>query len=234
MFFLPKALKKKKPKKMPRSLDCDESGSTRLTKLEIRTDIHGDTVVQGLTSVTVENFEDFIAIWTDALAVRAQRLYEQGVDIDEHENASHIISTVQVVSSNISTGHGSLGKLQFVDLASSDLVPRQQSTTAKSTDDSVLANVPFNSDWRLANRSLETLHEVVEARAQFSRSVPYRNSTVTHLLRDFLEADAKVFLFACVSSDPEDQRETISTLRFASRMRQVHVGKATKHTISPP
>lgn len=222
-----------KPRKVTRSVDGDESASTRMTKLEIRTDIHGDTVVQGLVSVVVNSFEDLISIWTDALTVRAQRILEQGIDIGEYEVASHVVATVQVTSTSIATGHGTSGKLQFFDLAGANLIPRQN-VPYKSTDDSVLASAPIHADWRFANRSLETLSEVVEARAQYSRSVPYRNSTITHLLRDSLEADTKVILFACISGDPEDLKETVATLHLASRMRQVNVGKATRHTISPP
>ena len=88
------------------------------------------------------------------------------------------------------------------------------------------------NDWKFANRSLETLCECIEARMQFDRNVPYRNSTLTHLLRDSLEADTKVILFACISTDPTQVNETVAVLKFASQLRRVIIGKATKHTLS--
>lgn len=198
----------------------------RQTKLEIRTDLHGDTVVQGSLQVPVTSFEELNNIWTESLAIRAQRLYEQDIDIGEYEASSHVIATLKVMSSNIATGTGTVGKLQFCDLAGSDLI-EEKSTAADG--------VPTPSTlMTFQNDGLQTLSDVVEARSQFSRSVPYRNSTLTHLLRDSLESDTKVLLFACVSNDEEDLQETLSTLRFAARMRRVNIGKATQHRLTPP
>lgn len=155
---------------------------------------------------------------------------EQDVDIAQYEASCNVIATLRVTSANITTGHGSIGKLQFVDLAGADLVPRGSTDSAPDN----LLTVGPNSETKFAHRSLETLNEVVTARAQYVRTVPYRNSTLTHLLRDSLEADTKVLLIACISSDVKDLQETAATLRFASKMRHVTIGKATKHTLSTP
>ena len=108
-------------------------------------------------------------------------------------------------------GVGTVGKLQFVDLAGSDLLSRRtssssskSSSTTKSHMDALLTGVGNNTEWRFANKSLATMCDVVNARCQFARSVPYRNSTLTHLLRDSFEGDAKVLLVCCISSDIDD------------------------------
>jgi len=212
----------------------DETSSGRQTKLEICTDLHGDTVVQGLLSIPLESFADFHSIWEDCLKMRLQRLRELDLDIASYESSTHVITTLYIYSTNIATGSGSRGKLQFVDLAGSDLVPQQAGSSSKMVDNSFLASIGLKNELRFSNRSLEILGEVVEARLQFSRSVPYHNSTLTHLLRDSLEADTKVLFMACVSSDEGDWQETLTALRFASRIRRVIIGKATKHILSPP
>jgi kinesin family member C2/C3 len=205
----------------------DDASSGRPSKLEIRTDIHGDTVIQGLVAVEVKSFEEVTRIWEECLEAKTRRLEEQGLDQRQYDASCHVIATLRVKSSNIATGIGSLGKIQFADLAAADIVPRR---SAQEVEVNSAAN---HNEWRFANRSLETLSECIEAKIQFDRSVPYRNSTLTHLLRDSLEADSKVLLIACVSSDPKDIEETIATLKFASRIRRVTIGKATKHTLSP-
>jgi kinesin family member C2/C3 len=210
----------------------DDASSGRQARLEIRTDVHGDTVVQGVLSLEVENFEQVVEIWEECLANRRNRLAEQEVDISQYEASCNVIATLRVTSANITTGHGSIGKLQCVDLAGADLLPRPAGSMESSPDN--LPSVGPNSEMRFAHRSLETLNEVVTARAQYVRTVPYRNSTLTHLLRDSLEADTKVLLIACISSDAKDLQETVATLRFASKMRHVTIGKATKHTLSTP
>jgi hypothetical protein len=213
----------------------DDASSGKQTKLEIRTDLHGETVVQGLIAVEVSSFEEVCEIWNECIRHRRQRLVEQGLDPIPYEAASHTIATLKAVSSNIATGIGSIGKIQFVDLGGADLLPRTFDSAAPKPQQSVFASVTGDkSEWKFANRSLETLNEVVVARSEFTRSVPYRNSTLTHLLMDSLEHDTKVIVFACVSSDPKDAQETAVTLRFASRLSKVTIGKATKHTVTPP
>lgn len=207
-----------------------KQGST-MTKLEIRTNHNGDTVVQGLISVEVHCFEDVYKVWQQCLSQRANRLAEQGIEIGEYEASSHVIATLSVVSVNVSTGIGNVGKIKFVDLAGADLVYRRGIDQKKCLTPESNAE-KSDSEWKYANRSLATLNDVINCRSQFMRSVPYRNSTLTHLLRDNLEADTKVLLLLCVSSDPKDLQETACALRFASEMRRVSIGKATKHSLT--
>jgi kinesin family protein C2/C3 len=210
------------------------SVSSKPTKLEIKTNHNGETIVAGLLSIEVSSFEEVHEIWKACLRKRASRLAEQGVDLAEHEANSHVIATIKIASTNISTGIGSTGKIQFVDLAGSNVTPRRPTSAPKkaSTPEAMFAGVGNNKEWKFTNKSMTTLSEVVYARSQYSRSVPYRNSTLTHLLSDSLEADTKVVMVACVSSDLKDLQETACTLRFAQKMKKIIVGKATKHTLT--
>jgi len=221
--------------------DDNVSTRSRQSRLEIRSDVHGETIVQGLVSVEVDSFQDVYRVWTTCLESRRSRLLDQGIDVRQHDASSHVIATLKVVSSNIATGIGSVGRIQFVDLAGSDLAPRRKNSASSSSKPPSPRHHGANgggsgdnNDRRFVNRSLETLNEVVSARYQFNRSIPYRNSTLTHLLRDSLEHDTKVLLVACVSSDPKDADETTAALRFASSMGRVNIGKATRHVVSPP
>lgn len=207
------------------------SSRTSKNKLEILTDKDGETIVQGLVSVKVTSFNDVLNLWKQALANRRSRIAEQGLDVDEYEAGTHVICSLRVSSSNVSTGTGSSGKIQFVDLAGADLISRTTSGKPKTAADGILAPVCNDNEWRFASKSIATLCDVVHCRTQFMRSVPYRNSTLTHLLRDSLESDTKVLVVACLSSNPKNIQQTASTLRFASMMRKLSVGKATKHTV---
>lgn len=98
--------------------------------------------------------------------------------------------------------------------------------------DNILASVGNKHEWKFQNKSISTLADVIDARVNFSRNVPYRNSTLTHVLRDALEADTKTMLLVCVKSDAESLQNTANSLRFASKTRKVVIGKATKHHVS--
>ena len=197
-------------------------------KLEIRTNIDGNTVVQGVVSISIESFEDVIAIWQESIANRNEQLNRQGSSWKKHGRRANVITTIQITSVNIATGVGTEGKLQFVDMASSDIV----SGAAKVKDDSsAKKNVVEEDDTQFASKSIDAFNDVITARCQFDRSVPYRNSTLTHLLRDSLEADTKVLLMCCVRSEEAHLADTVGALRFASRMQKVSIGKATKHIV---
>ena len=51
--------------------------------------------------------------------------------------------------------------------------------------------------------------------------VPYRQSKLTHMLKDALGGHCRTRMIACVWSDADHVDETLSTLRFATRMMRV-------------
>ena len=212
--------------------------SNKPNKLEIRTNQDGATIVQGLVSVPIFKFEDVCEVWKQALSLRADRLRELDVDQREYDAASHVMVTIKVVSTNIATGVGTMGKIQFVDLAGADLdlAPRRPPSGTKSksatSSDSLLTGIHNSNEFKYTQKSLSTFMEVVNARSQFMRIVPYRNSTLTHLLRDSLESDTKVLMLVTVSSDPKHVQETACALRLAARARRINVGKATKQSLN--
>jgi len=194
-------------------------------KLEIKTNIDGNTVVQGLVTVPINSFEDACTLWQQSITKQLERLRRQGSDLKKYDKNSNIIATIHITSINVATGVGTEGKLQFVDMAASDVapVPKKENFDINKSPDA--------DDTHFSNKSIDAFNDVVNARCQFDRSVPYRNSTLTHLLRDSLEADAKVLLLCCVSTDQADLTDAIGTLRFASRIQKVSIGKATKHIV---
>jgi hypothetical protein len=219
----------------PKTAENESESISKQRKLEIRTNHDGEIIVQGVTSIPLSSYDDVLQLWKESLASRSNRLAEEGTDIKEWEATSHIIATIQVFSTNVVTGGGTVGKIQFVDFAGSDTTPKRVSSAARhkpTSTENILAPIGNTQEWKFVNKSIGNLVEVIDARHQYSRSVPYRNSTLTHLLQDSLEADTKVLLLACVSSNVKDLQETANTMRFASKMRKVVIGKATKHTIT--
>ena len=224
-----------KDHKIKKKSNADDIERQQTTALEIRTNHDGDTIVEGLISVPVKSYDEVLKIWQEGLIRRATRAKELGIDFSAYESTSHLIATIEVISTNITTGIGTVGKVQFADLAGSDAIQRKSSVSTKSKStgmDDILAPIGNNNEWKFLNKSIATFSDVVNARVTFSRDTPYGNSTITHVLRDALEADTKTLLLACVSSDPNDLQETANTLRFASKMRQMVIGKATRRHIT--
>ncbi|KAK9320801.1 P-loop containing nucleoside triphosphate hydrolase protein [Lipomyces orientalis] len=104
-------------------------------------------------------------------------------------------------------------RIRFVDLAGSE---RANSTGATGTRLREGANI---------NKSLTTLGRVISILAESALGskkrdvVPYRDSTLTWLLKDNLGGNSKTAMIACIS--PCDYEETLSTLRYASQAKHI-------------
>ena len=77
------------------------------------------------------------------------------------------------------------------------------------------------------NKSLSSLGDVVNALAKKTQChVPYRNSKLTYLLQDSLSRAARVLMVVNISPLEADASETICSLAFAARCRDVELGAA--------
>eukprot|EP00557_Chaetoceros_sp_GSL56_P007876 CAMPEP_0176487696 /NCGR_PEP_ID=MMETSP0200_2-20121128/6284_1 /TAXON_ID=947934 /ORGANISM="Chaetoceros sp., Strain GSL56" /LENGTH=1488 /DNA_ID=CAMNT_0017884571 /DNA_START=158 /DNA_END=4624 /DNA_ORIENTATION=+ len=211
------------------------TSSDSRAKLEIGTNHEGDTIVQGQVSVTVENFDDVLNVWRKSMAQRVKMIQDDGLSLEAQDRCSHLIATIEIISTNVTTGIGTYGKLQCVDLAASDVTQKRGSNSGRLKSagmDNILASIDDDTEWKFVNKSISTLADVVDARVNFSRNPPYRNSTLTHVLRDALEADTKTLFFVCVKSGSKDLQDAANSLRLASKIRKVVIGKATKRFLT--
>jgi kinesin family protein 3/17 len=75
------------------------------------------------------------------------------------------------------------------------------------------------------NRSLSTLGKVISAlgSSKSKSHIPYRESKLTRLLQDSLGVNTRTLLIATVNPSSSCVEETVSTLKFADRAKQVMV-----------
>lgn len=77
------------------------------------------------------------------------------------------------------------------------------------------------------NRSLSTLGNVISALVDISSGVrrkivvPYRDSVLTKLLQNALGGNSKTIMIAALSPADVNYDETLSTLRFADRVKRI-------------
>ena len=118
-----------------------------------------------------------------------------------------------------------VSKISLVDLAGSE---RANSTGAQGARLKEGANI---------NKSLTTLGKVISALAEFSNSnvkklgqsnikrktefIPYRDSVLTWLLKENLGGNSKTAMLAAISPADINYDETLSTLRYADRAKQI-------------
>uniref|UniRef100_A0A915PGM1 Kinesin-like protein n=1 Tax=Setaria digitata TaxID=48799 RepID=A0A915PGM1_9BILA len=146
-----------------------------------------------------------------------QRLMKEGSEnrhvgatlMNKDSSRSHSIFTVYV---EVALNNGSIriGKLNLVDLAGSE----RQAKTGTTGD-------RFKEATKI-NLSLSALGNVISAFVDGkSKHIPYRDSKLTRLLKDSLGGNMKTIMLACISPSSDNYDETLSTLRYANRAKNI-------------
>merc|ERR1712186_11515 len=110
-----------------------------------------------------------------------------------------------------------MGKIHLIDLAGSEKTGKSGVTGQGMKE---AQNI---------NKSLSALGDVIQALVSKTPHVPYRNSKLTMMLKDSLGGDSKTLMIVQTSPAQTNCTETLSSLNFASRARNVELGKAKKN-----
>lgn len=133
--------------------------------------------------------------------------------MNRDSSRSHSIFTIYVeTSEKIAGGESKIkaGKLNLVDLAGSERQSKTQATGARLKEATQI------------NLSLSALGNVISALVEGKHHhVPYRDSKLTRLLQDSLGGNTKTVMIAAISPSDFNFDETITTLRYASRAKNI-------------
>ncbi|EFO18808.1 kinesin-like protein KIF3A [Loa loa] len=164
--------------------------------------------VKDLSSVTVSGADHMERIMQFGNNYRSTGATKMNVD----SSRSHAIFTVTIECSEKISGrcHITQGKLQLVDLAGSE---RQAKTGTSGNRLKEAARI---------NLSLSSLGNVISALVDSKTiHIPYRNSKLTRLLQDSLGGNSKTVMFANIGPASYNYDETVSTLRYANRAKNI-------------
>jgi len=180
--------------------------------LKIKEDPDRGIYVQDLQKEIVKTTDQLLSLID--LGLSRRKVGETAMNKDS--SRSHSIFTVYIEMSEeveiegASETYFKAGKLNLVDLAGSE----RQSKTQATGDRLKEANK--------INLSLSALGNVISALVDGkSHHVPYRDSKLTRLLQDSLGGNTKTVMIAAVSPADYNFEETLSTLRYASRAKNI-------------
>ncbi|RAL63664.1 hypothetical protein DID88_003707 [Monilinia fructigena] len=125
-----------------------------------------------------------------------------------------------VAATNIMTNETSEGTLNLVDLAGSE---RLKVSGAEGDRMKETQNI---------NKSLSCLGDVIGALGSGKEGahIPYRNSKLTYLLQYSLGGNSKTLMFVMASPLEAHLGETLTSLKFATKVHNTHIGTAKKST----
>ena len=199
---------------------CDSSMGSALA---IREDVTGEIYVQGLSEYIVKSIGDTLHLLRTAEENRAIR----ETNMNQYSSRSHSIFQIMLEQKKTAADGGEItlkAKFNLVDLAGSE----KWNTKQDMTNDHI-------SEMTNINLSLHTLGKCISVLVKRSKNnkngggggnnthIPYRESKLTRLLQDSLGGNSRTFLIATVSPSSSNVDESINTLKFADRAKQVMV-----------
>ncbi|XP_057578335.1 kinesin-like protein KIF27 isoform X4 [Hippopotamus amphibius kiboko] len=191
---------------------------TSMKDLHIREDEKGNTVIVGAKECQVESTDEVMSLLEMGNAAR----HTSTTQMNEHSSRSHAIFTIslcQVEKNREAAEDGSwysrrhvVSKFHFVDLAGSERV-----TKTGNTGERFKESIQINS-------GLLALGNVISALGDPRRKsshIPYRDAKITRLLKDSLGGSAKTVMITCVSPSSSDFDESLNSLKYANRARNI-------------
>ncbi|XP_027697229.1 kinesin-like protein KIF17 isoform X2 [Vombatus ursinus] len=187
----------------------DLLGADTKQKLELKEHPEKGVYVKGLSMHTVHS------------VAHCERIMEMGWKnrsvgytlMNKDSSRSHSIFTISIEIYAVDEqgkDHLRAGKLNLVDLAGSE---RQSKTGATGERLKEATKI---------NLSLSALGNVISALVDGRcKHIPYRDSKLTRLLQDSLGGNTKTLMVACLSPADNNYDETLSTLRYANRAKNI-------------
>ncbi|XP_061685494.1 kinesin-like protein KIF16B isoform X2 [Syngnathoides biaculeatus] len=190
--------------------------STQTYNLRVREHPKDGPYVEDLSKHLVQNYGEVEELMEAGNIKRTTA----STGMNDVSSRSHAIFTVNFTQAKFDAEMPSetLSKIHLVDLAGSERADATGATGVRLKEGSNI------------NKSLVTLGIVISALAELPRDanakkksvfVPYRDSVLTWLLKDSLGGNSKTIMIATVSPADVNYGETLSTLRYANRAKNI-------------
>jgi len=190
-------------------------------KLSIKRNAEGRLFVDGINMVDIDvvNKANAMTQLDSVISAAARARSVATTKMSAQSSRSHSVFILQLCSINEESGTTVQGALNLCDLAGSERLER----SGAASDAQRL------KETQAINKSLSCLGDVFTSLANGSKHVPFRNSKLTYLLQDCLSGGGKALMFVNLSPTLDSSNESLCSLRFAQRVNQVKLGKATKN-----
>uniref|UniRef100_A0A8C4HAZ5 Kinesin-like protein KIF21B n=1 Tax=Dicentrarchus labrax TaxID=13489 RepID=A0A8C4HAZ5_DICLA len=204
----------------------DPESRSRKSNIKIHEDASGSIYTTGVTSRLVHSEEEML----QCLKLGALSRTTASTQMNAQSSRSHAIFTIHLCQMRVCQqpqmvrlGFGEvegwrpefetlMAKFHFVDLAGSERLKRTGATGERAREGISI------------NCGLLALGNVISAlgdQAKKGGHVPYRDSKLTRLLQDSLGGNSRTVMIACISPSDRDFMETLNTLKYANRARNI-------------
>ncbi|XDV25321.1 hypothetical protein PO909_029252, partial [Leuciscus waleckii] len=206
----------------------DAEARKQKSHIKIHEDANGGIYTVGVTTRTVSSEAEML----QCLKLGALSRTTASTQMNVQSSRSHAIFTIHLCQVRVCASdndaesdnrlvNGSTemnefetltAKFHFVDLAGSERLKR-----TGATGDRAKEGISINCGLLALGNVISALGD----RSKRSTHVPYRDSKLTRLLQDSLGGNSQTTMIACISPSDRDFMETLNTLKYANRARNI-------------
>nr|XP_034192116.1 kinesin-like protein KIF23 isoform X1 [Osmia lignaria] len=204
----------------------EHDGKTKTLQSKIiREDGNKNMYIHGCTEIEVKSSEEAFEVFE-----RGQRKRHIAyTTLNAESSRSHSVFTIRLVQAPLDRDGEQvvqdkrvicISQLSLVDLAGSERTNRSKNTGQRLRE---AGNI---------NNSLMTLRTCLEILREnqtqgTNKIVPYRDSKITHLFKNYFDGEGSVRMIVCVNPSVDDYDETIQVLKFAEVSQEIQVINST-------
>ncbi|XP_033220506.1 kinesin-like protein KIF23 [Belonocnema kinseyi] len=205
-------------------LDEEDIRAKTLQSKIVREDGSKNMYVHSVTEVEVKTTEEAFEVFQRGQ--RKRRVAHTALNAES--SRSHSVFTIRLVQAPLDCDGEHviqdkrvvcISQLSLVDLAGSERTNRTKNTGQRLRE---AGNI---------NNSLMTLRSCMEILREnqtngTSKIVPYRDSKVTHMFKNYFDGEGQVRMIVCVNPRTDDYDETIHVMKFSEMTQEVQVARA--------
>lgn len=205
-------------------LEDEETKSKTLQSKIIREDGNRNMYIHGVTEIEVKSSEEALKVF-----LRGQKKRRVAhTALNAESSRSHSVFTIRLVQAPLDSQGEQVvqdkrvvcvSQLSLVDLAGTERTNRSKNTGQRLRE---AGNI---------NNSLMTLRTCLEILREnqlqgSSKIVPYRDSKLTHLFKNYFDGEGQIRMIVCVNPRADDYDETIQAMKFAEITQEVQVARS--------
>ena len=189
-------------------------------ELKLHEDPVKGVLMQGVKELYVDNVDNFF----DILYKGNQKRTTGKTNSNETSSRSHALLKINIENKDKegpNASNISCGRFILVDLAGSEKNNSVLNNNNINDINNNNKNMLRQQEGAKINQSLLNLGICINALASKSKFIPWRNSKLTHILKDYIGGNSKVVMISTISPSLFCVDETLNTLNYSNRAKNI-------------
>ena len=189
-------------------------------ELKLHEDPVKGVLMQGVKELYVDNVDNFF----DILYKGNQKRTTGKTNSNETSSRSHALLKINIENKDKegpNASNISCGRFILVDLAGSEKNNSVLNNNNINDINNNNKNLLRQQEGAKINQSLLNLGICINALASKSKFIPWRNSKLTHILKDYIGGNSKVVMISTISPSLFCVDETLNTLNYSNRAKNI-------------